>query len=382
MSLEEIQFGGMLTMALLTLTLAFLLPVRTAMGNIFSRARWLMAGATSLLFIQFLLQYTLHFRQMGVTQGVFINLLFFVPCAWQLSLGLLYLQRNGKVLRHEWLGGIGAYVIMVVLLITVGTIKGHSLLEDTPEMRMAEYVAACIYSIIQLYYSWLNAHGFRHLRRALDNYYDHDKSDMLRWMERSVLLLSLSALFVPPTLFATGPLLLAYSVFIFLSMYYCIFSFICYGVSSAPQQVMEAETEQEDEEEEKEEKQEEKVKTEKTANPEELGHTKEAVDRWIAAKRHMRNGITIQTAANDMHVSRHQLTVWLKTTEQELFNPWLTHLRIEEAKLMLKDHHEWSNDHIAEACGFSSRSYFHTVFRKQTGLTPSQYAEQASRGSV
>ncbi|MBR4898102.1 MAG: helix-turn-helix transcriptional regulator [Prevotella sp.] len=384
MSLEEIQFGGMLTMALLTLTLAFLLPVRTAMGNIFSRARWLMAGATSLLFIQFLLQYTLHFRQMGITQGVFINLLFFVPCAWQLSLGVLYLQRNGKVLRHEWLGGIGAYVIMVMVLIIGGKMKGHSLLDDTPEMRAAEYVAACIYSIIQLYYSWLNAHGFRRLRRALDNYYDHDKGDMLRWMERSVLLLSLSALFVPPTLFATGPLLLAYSVFIFLSMYYCIFSFICYGVSSAPQQVMDAELGEEEEEKEEEEKDEEEkeiVKAEKAPNTDELERTAEIVSRWIAANRHLNSGITIQTAANEMHISRHQLTVWLKTTEQELFNPWLTHLRIEEAKRMLKDHHEWSNDHIAESCGFSSRSYFHNVFRKQTGLTPSQYAEQKSAES-
>ena len=90
MRIEEMQFGGMLTMALLTLTLSFLLPMRTALGTIFSRARWLMAGATSLLFTQFLLQYTMHFRAMGVTQGVFINLLFFVP------LPTIYLTFSGN----------------------------------------------------------------------------------------------------------------------------------------------------------------------------------------------------------------------------------------------------------------------------------------------
>jgi len=44
-------------------------------------------------------------------------------------------------------------------------------------------------------------------------------------------------------------------------------------------------------------------------------------------------------------------------------------------------HPEWSNDVIAERCGFGSRSYFQTVFRKYTGMTPTGYLEQA-RGRV
>lgn len=35
------------------------------------------------------------------------------------------------------------------------------------------------------------------------------------------------------------------------------------------------------------------------------------------------------------------------------------------------------NDTIAEYCGFGSRSYFQTVFRKQTGQTPSSFLENA-----
>ena len=369
MKIEELQFGGMLTMALLTLTLAFLLPMRTALGIVFSRARWLMAGATSLLFIQFLLQYTLHFRQMGITQGVFINLLFFVPCAWQMSLGIMYLQRNGKILRHEWLMGVGGYIFMVAVLLIGGLMKGHSLLDDTPEMRIAEYAAACIYSILQLYYSWKNYRDFYRLRRSLENYFDHDKGELLRWMKRSVLLLSASAIFVPPTLFASGFLLFCYSVFIFLSIYYCIFSFICYGVSSTPQELNKAEENEEEEEKEQ-------VKNEKPTSTEDLNRIGLAVKKWMDKGGHLHSGITIQTAVDEMHLSRSQFTAWLKTTEQELFNPWLTYQRIEEAKRMLQEHPDWSNDIIAENCGFSSRSYFQKVFRKQTDLTPLQYAEQ------
>lgn len=367
MRIEEMQFGGMLTMSLLTLTLAFLLPMRTMVGNVFSRARWRMAGATSLLFVQFLLQYTLHFRAMGVTQGVFINLLFFVPSAWMLSLSVLYLLRNGKIQKHEWLIGIAGYLIMVAILLAGGLVNGGSPLDDTHEMRIAEYASACIYSIMQFCYCWLNVREFQRLHRALDNFYDHDKSGLLQWMERSVLLLSLSGLFVPFTIFASGILLSCYSVFIFLSIYYCIFSFICYGVSNESQQVKEAE----DSEAEGDD-----LCSRMRQTTDEQQRVERAVDKWLKNGGHLHSGITIQTAADEMHLSRYQLSAWLKTTDQELFNPWLTSLRIEEAKRLLKQHSNWSNDHIAQACGFSSRSYFHNVFRKQTGLTPAQFAEQ------
>lgn len=100
------------------------------------------------------------------------------------------------------------------------------------------------------------------------------------------------------------------------------------------------------------------------------------MSQWIADGGHLHSGITIQTAADEMKLPRYQLSAWLKTTEQELFSPWITHLRIEEAKRTMTMHPEWSNDIVAEQCGFGSRSYFQTVFRKQTGMTPMQFMER------
>ena len=103
-----------------------------------------------------------------------------------------------------------------------------------------------------------------------------------------------------------------------------------------------------------------------------------AVNRWLDKGGHLRSGITIQAAADEMHVPRYQLSAWLKTTDQELFNPWLTHVRIENAKRLITEHPDWSNDIIAEQCGFGSRSYFQTVFHKQTGMTPARFLEESS----
>ena len=63
----------------------------------------------------------------------------------------------------------------------------------------------------------------------------------------------------------------------------------------------------------------------------------------------------------------------MKGTPQGLFNPWITQHRLEAAKQMLRENPEWSNDSIAERCGFGSRSYFQTLFKKHTGMTPAQF---------
>lgn len=85
--------------------------------------------------------------------------------------------------------------------------------------------------------------------------------------------------------------------------------------------------------------------------------------------------LNIQAVADEMHLPRPLLTAWLKTTEWELFATWLNQLRIEEAKKVLREHSDWSNDYVAQHCGFSNRQYFHKKFKELTGLTPSEWQE-------
>jgi AraC-like DNA-binding protein len=100
-----------------------------------------------------------------------------------------------------------------------------------------------------------------------------------------------------------------------------------------------------------------------------------AAERWLNEGKHLHNGITIKTAAEEMDVSKCKLTAWLKQTEYEQFAGWITHHRIQAAKQMLKEHSDWSNEAIAQACGFNTRSYFQTVFKKEVGMTPTEYQE-------
>ena len=42
---------------------------------------------------------------------------------------------------------------------------------------------------------------------------------------------------------------------------------------------------------------------------------------------------------------------------------------------MMQQHPDWSNETVAQQCGFSTRNYFQEVFKKQEGMTPSRYQQ-------
>lgn len=387
--MEKMQFCAVLLLSLLTLTLAFMLPRRVVTNPVANRSRWLMAGGTALLALQFLLQYNLHLRDMGVTQAVMLNLLLFIPSSWLLSMSVLYLQRQGNVNKRDWLIGPGVWLFVSLLLLGANIIDGQPLLSDTPELWWAEVIGSVFYTTLQLHYTYcLNAET-RRISKALDNYYDHTKDGLLQWMRHSIVVLTVMGTFAPLLIFGHGWPLAAYALFFFVGLYYMVICFLCFLVSNDSRQVMVAEQSALEDNKKRPVTPNGSVltvdacsSTTSTGSDDSLSSSDKqrvdyAVSQWTAQNRHLRSGITIQTAADEMHIPRYLLTLWLKTTQHELFNPWLTHLRIEAAKRLLTEHPDWSNDTIAEQCGFSTRNYFQTVFKKQTGMTPTQFIESS-----
>ena len=61
-----------------------------------------MASGTTLIAVQFLLQHTFGFRQMGVTQAVLWNLLLFVPATMLVNMAIFCLQRRGVVSFYSY----------------------------------------------------------------------------------------------------------------------------------------------------------------------------------------------------------------------------------------------------------------------------------------
>ncbi|WP_282135041.1 helix-turn-helix domain-containing protein [Seonamhaeicola maritimus] len=67
----------------------------------------------------------------------------------------------------------------------------------------------------------------------------------------------------------------------------------------------------------------------------------------------------------------------MHTTFYDLINS----LRVEEAKTKLKSaaFDKYSITGIAELCGFNSKSSFYRIFKKETGLTPTQFKNNTNK---
>ena len=358
------QFLALVLMTLLTMKL-LLLPRRAVINPSMSRSRWLLVVATALLAVQFLLQYRLGLRSLDVTKAVMLNLAFFIPCAALFSLAILYLLRQGRVSLIEKYIGVLVWVIAMTLII-IGKKT------DSLPLLWAEIGASTFYAAMQLYYCVKHIRQLRNTQQTLANYYDRDMDGQLNWMQLTIIFLVLMALVAPVMIFGHGKLLVLFGTLFFVGIFYLVDSFCLYAVSAAPAVVREAE-ENEDEIVTEEEGREE-PNSEKAMSDETLQRVERAVAQWTAAGGHLKSGLKLPAAAEEMQIPRYLLSIWLKQTGRH-YSEWLAELRIDEAKRTLQEHPEWSNEAVALHCGFSDRCYFQKVFKEMTGMTPAQFIE-------
>ena len=86
--MELMQFTAIVLLTHLMLKL-LLVPIKVGMTPVVGTARWFMTIGIALLDVQFLLQYSLGLRTMGVTQAVLVNLILFVPSSIFISLAII-----------------------------------------------------------------------------------------------------------------------------------------------------------------------------------------------------------------------------------------------------------------------------------------------------
>lgn len=85
--------------------------------------------------------------------------------------------------------------------------------------------------------------------------------------------------------------------------------------------------------------------------------------------------LTIQKIANHFYFSPNYLCAMFKKATGKTLNDYITEVRIEKAKELLKDD-SIKLYKVAEKVGFSDPNYFSTIFKKKVGLTPSDFRER------
>ena len=99
----------------------------------------------------------------------------------------------------------------------------------------------------------------------------------------------------------------------------------------------------------------------------------EKVDNWIKTDGYVQQGLTIKELSKILYTNRTYLSAYIKTTYKMTFREWITSLRLEYAKSILKKHPEINIQKLAESSGFLSRSNFIKLFSEKEGCTPAKW---------
>lgn len=99
----------------------------------------------------------------------------------------------------------------------------------------------------------------------------------------------------------------------------------------------------------------------------------ERVDNWIKTDDYVQQGLTIKELSEILYTNRTYLSAYIKTTYKMTFREWITSLRLEYAKNILKEHPEINIQKLAESSGFLSQSNFIKLFSEKEGCTPAKW---------
>lgn len=91
---------------------------------------------------------------------------------------------------------------------------------------------------------------------------------------------------------------------------------------------------------------------------------------WIA--QHYAEDVTLEILAEKLHISAVYLSILFKNVTGMNFSKYLTSVRMERAKELLKQCN-MNLGQIAVAVGYENANYFSSLFRRVTGLKPSEY---------
>lgn len=86
--------------------------------------------------------------------------------------------------------------------------------------------------------------------------------------------------------------------------------------------------------------------------------------------------ITLEEIASYVHLSPSHISCMFRKETGQTISTYVSHVRIEKSKTLLRQPGVPIAE-IAGLCGFEDQSYFTRVFKKQTGISPKQYRNNA-----
>ena len=344
----------------------------------YETSRWLLCGSMAVFCIHYFLQMTQGFRAQGADVGAVVNIMFYTPVVFAITLSIINMESTRSVMRRYCLRSAAAYALIVAIFI-FGVFSNKSLhLGGLLYVMLAFFVGSMAYFIYASYSEVLKR------KKKLLEESAGDLLPHVRYARSSLVLVCVSAAFLPiAILFDT--LLLLIGPLMLLVLIFFVHSFISLGYYITPVENML---------EEQEELEEQEKTADQTAygaqldsgddgqtelsisSSERMKKIEAALEKWCDDRMYKDCNVTIYSLAANLGCKKNELTEYFNFSQHTNFRTWLSDIRFNEAVRMMKENPEFSNDAISTECGFSSHTQIYRIFKQKTGLSPSQWREQ------
>lgn len=356
--LKALQYTCMIVMIMLAFfaTTSHFFVVRK--NRQYEQSRLMIVAALLILAIHYLLQMTFKFREQGDDVGALSNILFYAPAAILFSCSQLNIQLNGKKRKKHIMMGLIGYCL--ILTTAVCGVAYYNSLHIGPFI----YLVNTFNTAIMFYYVWMPYNEIRKIKAKLDDELGNPAEVYSKTMRIGSFLIYIFAIISPLFILSTKLLFIFGPIGLIIISFFVV-SFTALGFNNNITEIIDEMGEEKNATKDNEEMLEPRIE-----------NIEESIRKWKEAAGYRDQNLTLATMTRRIMVNKNDFTNYLNNKYEQTFRVWLSDVRTEEAKRMMIENPDYSNELISIECGFSSRVYFQRMFKEKTGLTPSEWKKK------
>lgn len=344
-------------------------------------SRWMIFAALLFMAVHFFLQMYFGFRATDEDVGAVINVLVYLPCFTLFSMAIYNIEATHTKRRKMNLICAAVYAAMLAAFAVGYSFSGSLNIGAWLYVMLALFfgnIVYCIYMIII---------EMNKRKKLLETMTATDMLPFIRYARASIAMLSLIAISMPFAILSTKSLYIIGPVALLVLLFFIV-NFVAFGNCYVPtEELLDRERGNGETDDDDEPTTAENCASQSAADCEQSAQRlsaersafiQAALDKWCADIGYKDSSVNMLTLSHSLDINKNELSQFFSQCQNTTFRIWLSEIRFNAAKKMMKEFPDYNNDIISAECGFSSRSYLYRIFKEKEGCTPVEWRAKNS----
>lgn len=343
-------------------------------------SRWMMFAALLFMAVHFFLQMYFGFRATDEDVGAVINVLVYLPCFTLFSMAIYNIEATHTKRRKMNLICAAVYAAMLAAFAAGYSFSGSLNIGAWLYVMLALFFGNMVYCIYMIIIE------MNKRKKLLETMTATDMLPFIRYARASIAMLSLIAISMPFAILSTKSLYIIGPVGLLVLLFFIV-NFVAFGNCYVPTEELLDRERGNSETDDDEQTTAENCASQSAADCEQSAQRlsaersafiQAALDKWCADMGYKDSSVNMLTLSHSLDINKNELTQFFSQCQNTTFRIWLSEIRFNAAKKMMKEFPDYNNDIISAECGFSSRSYLYRIFKEKEGCTPVEWRAKNS----